>query len=377
MEPREVAVIEQENAAPLDTVPVCANCGTALTGPFCANCGQHVADFHQSVWRLVRDFFENTLSWDSKVLRTLGPLFRRPGFLTLEFMAGRRVRYVHPLRLFLFTSAVCIALWHFGGDDRPSKTPHRKRGAKPTPAAAATPGQRSGDPTAVDKNQDANAPAPSPTVPPQVAKALAGLGIKVSDDATPEAPAADSPTASPSANDIPSPEAIGAGMRKALKGKLGDRSATWLGNMGEHVADHVEDSVAEKGVEGFSREVSENYRHRLSWVVLAMLPVFALMLRGLYWRKDTFYFLHLVFSLHYHTFLLVFWTLHNWVGTFLGNTLAQCSLLLVPVYLYLALRRVYGGSGRRTWVKVVLLGGMHLLALSAGLAFIAALAVGY
>ena len=101
--------LPRPNSAPL----TCANCGTPLVGPFCANCGQHVADFHRSVWRFIADFFDNAICWDNKLFRTLGPLFRQPGFLTHEFMVGRRVRYVHPLRLFLFTSAVCLTLLQY------------------------------------------------------------------------------------------------------------------------------------------------------------------------------------------------------------------------------------------------------------------------
>lgn len=112
----------------------CANCLTPLAGPFCAQCGQHVADYHRSVWRFVADFFDNAFCWDNKLFRTLDPLLKRPGFLTQEFMAGRRVRYVHPLRLFLFTSAICLTLLqytHRSGTDR-------ERGRKPTDHRPAT-----------------------------------------------------------------------------------------------------------------------------------------------------------------------------------------------------------------------------------------------
>ena len=44
------------------------------------------------------------------VLRTLWPLFTKPGYLTLEYLAGRRVRYVTPMRLYLFLSIIAFAL---------------------------------------------------------------------------------------------------------------------------------------------------------------------------------------------------------------------------------------------------------------------------
>ena len=136
--------------------------------------------------------------------------------------------------------------------------------------------------------------------------------------------------------------------------------------------------VARDGADRFTQEISDGVRQRLSWVALAMLPVFALMLRGLYWQRDSYYFLHLVFSLHYHTFLLLFWTAYSWLrtglaGTFL-STPAMLCLLGVPVYLFLALRRVYGGGTKRTCLKVLLLGSAHLVMIFGALAAIGALA---
>ena len=68
--------------------------------------------------------------------RTLEPLFKQPGFLTLEFMAGRRVRYVHPLRLFLFTSAVCLALLQFCQSMTDLDNAANKPAAKPSDGGA-------------------------------------------------------------------------------------------------------------------------------------------------------------------------------------------------------------------------------------------------
>ena len=55
---------------------------------------------------LVRDALGGLLAFDSRILRTLWPLFLRPGFLTAEWCRGRRVPYVPPLRLYLFVAAV-------------------------------------------------------------------------------------------------------------------------------------------------------------------------------------------------------------------------------------------------------------------------------
>lgn len=51
---------------------------------------------------ILGDFFDTLLALDSRIARTLGPLVSRPGYLTAEYFAGRRVRYVSPVRLFIF-----------------------------------------------------------------------------------------------------------------------------------------------------------------------------------------------------------------------------------------------------------------------------------
>lgn len=88
----------------------CPNCGAVADRRFCASCGQEQKDFHVSFFRLIRDFLGDTLTFDSRLFRSLYPLVRRPGFLTREFIEGRRERYIPPLRLYLFISIVFFAL---------------------------------------------------------------------------------------------------------------------------------------------------------------------------------------------------------------------------------------------------------------------------
>lgn len=61
---------------------VCLNCGTAATGNFCAECGQENKYHTASLKPLMADLLADMVSWDSRLLRTLTALIRRPGFLT-------------------------------------------------------------------------------------------------------------------------------------------------------------------------------------------------------------------------------------------------------------------------------------------------------
>src|SRR5438874_6655776 len=82
----------------------CENCGAQLSGKYCAQCGQPAIDYRRSFRHVIVDVLDSFLNWDSKFFATIGLLIARPWRLTNEFLAGKRVRYVHPARLYLLAS---------------------------------------------------------------------------------------------------------------------------------------------------------------------------------------------------------------------------------------------------------------------------------
>ena len=89
----------------------CANCGAVLQGEFCHACGQSVRSVLRPVHGMLEDTLDLVANWDGRVVHTLPPLLLRPGFLTLEYFAGRRVRYLAPFRtMFLLCLAAFFLL---------------------------------------------------------------------------------------------------------------------------------------------------------------------------------------------------------------------------------------------------------------------------
>src|SRR5437764_5313631 len=82
----------------------CENCGALLSGPYCSQCGQAAIDYRRSFGHVLVDVLNEFLNWDSKFFATIALLILKPWRLTNEFLAGKRVRYVHPLRLYLLAS---------------------------------------------------------------------------------------------------------------------------------------------------------------------------------------------------------------------------------------------------------------------------------
>ena len=90
---------------------VCAECGTPLTGPFCSQCGTHALDRRSLTLAhfLQHNLLHELSHVDGKIFSTFRYLLFRPGFLTVEYFAGRRRRYINPVRL-LLTCLLILAL---------------------------------------------------------------------------------------------------------------------------------------------------------------------------------------------------------------------------------------------------------------------------
>jgi hypothetical protein len=101
--------VSPEVAAPLEQSH-CRNCGRALGGGFCSDCGQKHSERVLTLGELFSDVIGEFITWDSKFLRSIRPLLFRPGFLTNEYLAGRRTRYILPTRLYIVISVVVFFL---------------------------------------------------------------------------------------------------------------------------------------------------------------------------------------------------------------------------------------------------------------------------
>jgi Protein of unknown function (DUF3667) len=88
---------------------VCLNCNSPLTGPFCAQCGQKIPHTDPTLRELLHDATEELAHWEGKIPSTLTTLLLKPGVLTRDFLAGRRARWLPPLRVYLICSLAYFA----------------------------------------------------------------------------------------------------------------------------------------------------------------------------------------------------------------------------------------------------------------------------
>ncbi|MGH8191953.1 MAG: DUF3667 domain-containing protein [Rhodanobacteraceae bacterium] len=86
----------------------CENCGAPLYGKYCYACGQPTTGLVRHFGSVMSDVADSVLNIDERLFRTIGPLYLRPGTLTLDYFAGKRARYVTPFRMVFFLAIIAF-----------------------------------------------------------------------------------------------------------------------------------------------------------------------------------------------------------------------------------------------------------------------------
>jgi hypothetical protein len=94
----------------METTSQCRNCGAATTGNYCHMCGQETRLHAPSFGEFMHEFIGHYVALEGKLWGSITRLLFRPGLLTTEYLAGRRKRYVEPLRLYLSLSILFFAV---------------------------------------------------------------------------------------------------------------------------------------------------------------------------------------------------------------------------------------------------------------------------
>jgi hypothetical protein len=88
----------------------CLNCGANVELKFCTNCGQENLQIKESFGHMMNHTVSDYFHFDHQLLHTLKPLFFQPGRLTNEYIAGHRVQFLHPVKMYIFISFLYFLL---------------------------------------------------------------------------------------------------------------------------------------------------------------------------------------------------------------------------------------------------------------------------
>jgi len=291
---------------------LCINCGHSVHEIYCTRCGQSIKEVRVSLKTLFFDFLGEYFNYDSKFVRSVIPLLFKPGLLTSEFFEGTRVRYIQPLRFYVLSSIVfflTLAFVSSGNDD---------------PAAG-----RKGI-------------APVNTGPSKVAEEATGTN---------------------SASDTGGNSIEGASFTDARFD-----NDSWLGRYINQRLDSQDRKIQAMGHDGFMQELVQEFLSSLPQALFLLMPVFALLLKLCYLRLEPLYISHLIFAFHYHAFVYVLTSILLLIGA-QGGGLTVLSIfsgfVVHPLYLLVAMKRVYRQSWLWTLFKFFLTSTVYVISLAA------------
>jgi hypothetical protein len=330
---------------------VCANCHAPLNGEYCVACGQRHEPHIHTVAHFAGEAFESISHADSRLWRTLWYLFARPGFLTREFFAGRRVAYLPPFRLYLVVSVLFFTIVGLGGDEM-SATVEIDR---PMSAAEAA------DVNEVAEQIETGKYGPmSAGQREMIARQLRSIATQGA-----ATPPADAPAPAPDETvDLMAGEGVQTGITQFCTDFKAGMPA------GAEAASAKQKSVLRwcnrYGEEGF-RAVGEALAHNIPKAMFVFLPLLALCMKLIYWRPKRYYVEHLLFMVHNHTFVFFLTGLVMLIGMipFVGDYTAPlnwAAFFYMAWYIYRAMRNVYAQGRALTLTKYFLLGTLYFVA---------------
>jgi len=305
----------------------CLNCGTTVVGKYCHVCGQENVEPKETFWQLASHFFADITHFDGKVFTSMKDLILRPGFLSNEYMSGKRASYLNPIRMYLFTSFVFFLVFFslYTVDENSLKIEFNKTNIDEIDSV------RLREITSKMNNG-------KPLTREEVKKRFDSTGISF--------------------------------LRVPYKSKeeydsllrTGAKKDNWFERMFTY-----------KGIE-LNKKYHNNARlaitnllgklqHSIPQMLFVLLPLFALFLKFLYFRHKNFYYTdHAIFTIHVYNFAFILMLLIfgiSKVSSMSGAVWMQyinlALVFLIFFYLYKAMRNFYTQGRIKTVLKYFLL----------------------
>jgi hypothetical protein len=332
----------------------CLNCGTKLQDTFCHHCGQKDIPKRQTLGELWTNFISSFWSYEGKFFLTTRYLITKPGFLALEYNKGKRESYYHPARMYVFISFIFFLIFSVSSSSELEKVEPVRLDKediaelkKELPLLnidsiiqkRTTPGKdtviRLVERKLYDSLQNKNG------------KNKKNNGFSIMGDKYESLTAYDS-------------------VQKALS--PAKRDGWFMRRLNIRAVElnkRYEDRSAD-----FSKEFGQAFLDNFSKVLFFLLPVFALLLKLFYLRKDYFYSEHLVFSIYYYNFFYLAGSLQilcgylehiaffDWARTIIG--------FWIFFYLLVAMKRMYNQSWKKTTLKFFIFSFLFMIFLAIG-----------
>lgn len=318
----------------------CLNCQAQVQGRYCHICGQENVVTYESAWQLAVHFVQDILHYDGKFFRTIRYLLTKPGLLTREYAIGRRVSYVNPLRLYIFSSAIFFIIFFAVSDRKETIVTNTYNGKTEAEIAVM-------DSLAFDqftRGLNKGQPMTRAEFGDYLDSATKYGGIVLM------------------SSSYKSKEEFDSLLR------TGAIKHNWL----ERQVLYKEIEVNQK-YHRDRKQIMQRFRqeflHSFPQMLFLSLPLFALILKLLYIRHKRFYYAnHAIFGIHFYVFIFLMILLSIGLNRLIGlfgadatDLLVFINLILILFYEYKSMRVVYDQGRSKTIFKFILLNLAHLI----------------
>jgi hypothetical protein len=300
----------------------CLNCGTQVAGRFCQHCGQENVVVKESFWHLLMHFFEDLTHFDGKLWKTVKLLLFKPASLTKHYMDGKRATYLHPIRMYLFVSAI---FFFFIFNAAPN------------------------NPIQVNKDLNPKIAAQIPkTKMDSVLKKEDGFNLQIGNDTF----------------NYKTIEAYEAAQKSLPIAKRDNWFESKIAKQSIYLNQKYKGDKFEVG-----KAIIEQFEHYFSRILYISLPIFALFVWVLYRHNKEHYFVdHLIFSIHiYCAFFIILFIVkmidelyHLITHKYLMILNASVAFILF-FYLYKSLRNHFHQSRLKTIIKFLILNFLTII----------------
>ena len=341
----------------------CLNCNYVVESKFCPNCGQENVETRKSFYHLFIHFFEDLTHYENAFWRTIKNLILKPAALTKEYLSGKRMSYLAPVRLYIFISFATFFIFSVLPDQKELKSESKKN--KFELADVGTVKTFTDKEKATVKNQKNISfkekerilkLLKSGVISKTEADSLQKVVSFIKENNTDNDDFLELNQNYTSVKELDSIQKFG-----AQKDKMGP-IAFWLTKKIQQVKD-------KNNGKNLQEKFLENFSHNIPKAIFLYMPIFAFLLWLFHNKKKWYYFDHGIFTLHYFSFLLLA-SLIIKLTVFGFDKLVDSTLLNVVkvifesiavsytlYYFFPAHHRVYGGKRRTT----ILLGSFLFL----------------
>ena len=312
---------------PASSRPACSNCNTPLTGNFCAQCGQEAREIRRPFFYLIADGIRAVFELDGRAYRSVYYLLTRPGFLTSEYVSGRRASYTPPLRLFLVISIGFFLLVSFVITIQSFRESLQ--------------------------NQDVVTATTTESQNP-VNELLAAEDVSEDD------------------------------LLQVLN-LIDDFSIPFISEERNENLRRVMRSQGEANLNVIREDPADFFYGSLEYItvfILLMMPILALIQKLLYLRSNRYYVEHLILTLHNHTFLILAFFLASMLALIddlnivvlspVFSLLNDALSIWIFVYLFLSLKFFFAQGYAVTTVKFITMGFIYTVVTALGIFYFAA-----